>query len=83
MNPLDIREHVYKSLKHDEDVAAAYELGKSERDALNQTKINGFTPNGSSTATSDGVPVRERGDTDQAYFQKLANFRLTQFKNRK
>ncbi len=83
MNPLDIREHVYKSLKHDEDVAAAYELGKSERDALNQTKINAITPNGNYTATSDGVPTREKGDTDQAYFQRIANFRLAQFKNRK
>lgn len=83
MNPLDIREHVYKSIKHDEDVAAAYELGKSERTELNQTKINAITPNGNTIANSDGLPIREKGDTDQVYFQKLANFRLAQFKNRK
>ncbi len=83
MNPLDIREHVYKSLKHDEDVAAAYELGKSESRGLNQEKINAITSNGSVTTTSDGLPVREKGDTDQTYFMKMANFRLAQFKNRK
>jgi hypothetical protein len=83
MNPLDIREHVYKSLKHDEDVAAAYELGRSEAKELNQTKVNAITPNGNYASTSDGLPAREKGDNDQAYFQKLANFRLSQFKNRK
>lgn len=83
MNPLDIREHVYKSLKHDEDVAAAYELGKSEREALNQTKITAIASSGNTITNSDGVPTREKGDTDQMYFMKLANFRLMQFKNRK
>jgi len=83
MNPLDIREHVYKSLKHDEDVAAAYELGKSERIELNQTKINAITPNGNSVSTSDSLPIREKDESNQEYFQKLANFRLAQFKNRK
>lgn len=83
MNPLDIREHVYKSLKHDEDVAAAFELGKQETQSLNQTKIQAITPNGNIVATSDGMPVREKGMSDQAWFQALANFRLTQFKNRK
>ena len=83
MNPLDIREHVYKSLKHDEDVAAAYELGRQETQNLNQTKINAITQNGSTVTTSDGLPVREKGDTDQMYFMKLATFRLAQFKNRK
>lgn len=83
MNPLDIREHVYKSLKHDEDVANAYELGRKESQSLNQTKINAITSVGNTAMNSDGVPAREKGDTDQAYFQKIANFRLTQFKNRK
>lgn len=83
MNPLDIREHVYKSLKHDEDVAAAYELGKNEARELNQNKINAITSNGNSVTNSDGLPAREKGDTDQTYFMKLANFRLAQFKNRK
>jgi hypothetical protein len=83
MNPLDIREHVYKSLKHDEDVAAAYELGRSEKESLNQTKINAITSSGNTVTNSDGLPTREKGDTDQMYFMKLANFRLAQFKNRK
>lgn len=83
MNPLDIREHVYKSLKHDEDVAAAYELGKSEKDALNQTKINAITSTGSAVLSSEGKPTRENGDTDQSYFMKLTLHNLAQFKNRK
>lgn len=83
MNPLDIREHVYKSLKHDEDVAAAYELGKQESKGLNQEKINAITPIGSSSTNSNDLPLREKGDTDQTYFMKMANYRLAQFKNRK
>lgn len=83
MNPLDIREHVYKSLKHDEDVAAAYELGLKESRELNQTKISAITPNGSAATNSDGLPARQKGDTDQMYFMKLASYRLAQFKNRK
>lgn len=83
MNPLDIREHVYKSLKHDEDVAAAYKLGLQERNGLNQQKINAITPNGSSVTVSNNLPIREKGDTDQTYFMKLATHRLTEFKNRK
>ncbi len=83
MNPLDIREHVYKSLKHDEDVAAAYELGKSERESLNQTKINAIGPTGTTVLSSTDKPVREKGETDQAYFMKLTLHNLAQFKNRK
>lgn len=83
MNPLDIREHVYKSLKHDEDVSAAYQLGKQERDALNQTKINVITSNSNAVTNSNGKPVREKGDTDQTYFMKVALHNLAEFKNRK
>ncbi len=83
MNPLDIREHVYKSLKHDEDVAAAYELGRQEAKGLNQQKINAITQNGSAAVNSDGLPTREKGDTDQMYFMKMANFRLAQYKSKK
>ncbi len=83
MNPLDIREHVYKSIKHDEDVAAAYELGRQEARNLNQTKINAITPSGNFSTTNDDGPIREKGDTDQMWFVKRANWRLEQFKNRK
>lgn len=83
MNPLDIREHVYKSIKHDEDVAAAFELGKKETMGLNQQKINAITQTGNSVTTSNNLPIREKSDTDQTYFMKLAQFRLAEFKNRK
>lgn len=83
MNPLDIREHVYKSIKHDEDVAAAYELGRQESRQLNQNKIEAISQNGSTTATSDGLPIRDPKQNDREWFQTIANFRLAQFKNRK
>lgn len=83
MSPLDIREHVYKSLKHDEDVAAAYELGRQESQNLNQNRINAITPNGNMTTTSNGMPIRDPKDTDREWFAKVADFRLAQFKNRK
>ncbi len=83
LNPLDIREHVYKSLKHDEDVAAAYELGRQESKSLNQQKINAISSDGNRVISSNGKPVREKNDTDQTYFMKMALHNLTEYKNRK
>lgn len=83
MNPLDIREHVYKSLKHDEDVAAAYELGKSESRDLNQTKVNAITPNGNYIATAECALQREKGENDSAFLQRVMLNNLAKFKNRK
>jgi len=83
MSPLDIREHVYKSLKHDEDVAAAYELGKSEARGLNQQKINAITSNGNEISNSDDRPIREKNETSQSYLMKIALANLAKFKNRK
>ena len=81
MSPLDIREHVYKSLMHDSDVADAYQLGLKEARELNQNKINAITPNGNFTTNSMDKPVREKNDTDQTYFMKLASYNLAQYKN--
>lgn len=83
MSPVEIREHAYKSLKHDENVGAAFEVGRQEAMGLNQQKIKAITPMGNSVIDSNDVPVREKNDTDQMYFMKLANHRLAQFKNRK
>ena len=82
MSPLDIREHVYKSIRHDEDVKAAYELGRSESKQLSQQKINAFAPNGSTMNNSGDFPVRDKSDNDMSWFSKIANYRLAQSKKR-
>lgn len=82
MNPVEIREHVYKSLRFEESVKAAYELGRSEKNELNKQKIDAFSTNGSASTNSGNFPVRDKNDNDLSWFQKLANFRLSESKKR-
>jgi hypothetical protein len=82
MNAAQVREHIYKAQLHDEHVKAAYEMGKQEGKGLTQQKINVIAPDGTSTASSDGLPVKQKGESDQAFFVKLAQFRLAQSRKR-
>lgn len=80
MNPIDLKEHVYKSVFHDDHVKEAYELGKQEASTLNQTRAQASTPIGSQTLAADRRPVRDKRDTDIGYFQKLAQARIDEAK---
>lgn len=82
MNPLEIREHVFKSIKHDENVKNSYELRQQEIQQLNQTRINAISVDGAQAINNDGLPTRLPNENDRAWFEKLANFRLTQSKRK-
>lgn len=82
MSYADVREYVYKAITHDETVKSVYEMAKSELKSLNQEKINAITPSGSTAINTDAIPTREKGESDQAFFLKLGQFRLAQSKKR-
>lgn len=76
------REHLYKVANYERAMQAAYEMGKNDVSKLNQERASGASMQGTVTANSDGLPVREKTDNDQSFFVKLARFRLAQSKNR-
>lgn len=72
INPIDIREHVYKSIFHDEHVKAAYEMGRKDGQGLNQTRTQAITSsNGSNITPSQGKIVKEKGENDQALLTRI------------
>lgn len=80
LQPHEIREHIYKALLHDEHVKNAYEMGRQEKDQRVQEKINSFSPNNFQANTGDELPTREKNDSDQSWFLKLAMNRARQIK---
>lgn len=78
MNAAQVREHIYKARYHDDHVKAAYEMGKMEGKGLTQQKINVIAPDGTTVASSDSIPTRNKGESDQSFFVRIAQFRLAQ-----
>lgn len=81
MNPLDLKEHIYKSIYHDQHVKDAYEEGKKDKEVLNQTRVQASTTTGVNALASDKRPIRDKRDTDQSYFIKLADARIAERKS--
>lgn len=82
LSPVAVREFVYKATNHDRLMKDVYEMGKAEGRGLNQDKLNAFSPNGTSMTSADDVPTKQAGETDQAYFLKLAMYRQAQSKRK-
>lgn len=71
-NPVDIREHVYKSIFHDEHVKAAFEMGRKEGQGLNQQRTQAVTTaTGSNITPSQNRIVKEKGENDQALLSRI------------
>lgn len=83
MNIVDVREHIYKAKKHDEHVKAAYEMGKLEGQGKLNNKLGIITPIGTNMTNNAGVPTKNAGESDKAFFVRLGQYRLAQFKNQK
>lgn len=79
ISPVDLREHVYKAVFHDDHVQAAYEMGRKEAQGLNQQRVQAATTsNGFVVSPANDRPLRNKGETDQGYFVRLADYRLAQ-----
>lgn len=74
------REHLYIIKNHRNLVQAAYEYGKQEAAQLNQQRANGSSLDGVQVNKSDGIPTREKNESDTSFLIKLAKFRLAQRK---
>lgn len=83
LTPADAREYIYKADNFETEVMKAYEMGKLEGQGKLQTKINTITPTGSTIVGNEGVPTKQAGETDKAFFVRLGHFRLNQFKGQK
>lgn len=83
MNLADIREFVHKAINFEKEVMKGYEFGKLEGQGKLQTKINTIAPQGTTVKSNEGVPTKSAGENDKAFFVRLGQFRLSQFKNQK
>jgi hypothetical protein len=81
MSPIDVREHAYKAIFHDEHVKAAYEMGRQERKELTQTRTQAASMPGVGQALpASDIPTRNKGENDINYFTRLAQRRIDQAK---
>lgn len=83
MNLADVREFVFKAINYEKGNLKSYQMGKLEGQGKLQTKINTITPQGSTALAQDGVPTKQAGESDKAFFVRLGQFRLNQFKTQK
>lgn len=74
------REHLYIIKNHKSIVQSAYEYGLEQAKQLNQTRANGTSVNGMQIDNSNGIPTRDKNDTDISFMVKLAKFRNAQRK---
>lgn len=79
MNIVDVREYIYKAKNHDKHVQSAYELGKLEGQGKLNNKLGVIAPTGTNSTNNIGVPTKNSGESDKAYFVRLGQFRLAQF----
>lgn len=83
LNLADVREYVYKATNYELNVMKAYEMGKLEGQGKLQNKINVIAPQGSTVINNEGIPTKNAGESDKAFFVRLGQFRLTQYKTQK
>lgn len=68
MNPIEVREHVFKAIKHDEHVRMAYELGKQDRLNENQEKLNSMSFDSGRNISTPNKVEPQKGETAQSFF---------------
>lgn len=83
ITPAEAREYIYKADMYETNVRKAFEMGKLEGQGKLQTKINTITPQGTIVTNNEVVPTKVAGESDKAFFVRLGQFRLNQFKNQK
>lgn len=83
LNLADVREYIYKATNYETNVKKAYEMGKQEGQGKLQNKINAIAPQGSTVVNNEGIPTKNTGESDKAFFVRLGQFRLAQYKTQK
>jgi hypothetical protein len=80
MSPTEIREYVYKAVRHDDHIKNAYGMREEELKQLNQVRAGAISTTGTSAVNNDGVPVKAKGESDVSFIGRLGQFRLQQLK---
>jgi len=77
------REDIYKAMDYDEAVKRAYELGKQDSGLDKETKVIASSFDGGTVTATGTPPEKEKGESDRAYFKRLAERNLAAFINKK
>jgi hypothetical protein len=73
LDPVSIREYIFKASDYEKAVARAYELGKQDRKLETADKIAGSTqPSGVNVTSSGDAPVRIPNESGVEYFKRIA-----------
>lgn len=66
------REHLHKVLDYDDMAQRAYELGRQDERAGIKEKATSISPEGVTAVSNREVPEIEKGESDRAYFKRIA-----------
>lgn len=83
MQPQELRPYIWKAINYERDIERAYELGRQEKNSSIQDKVNSLSSAFGNANPADILPARDKGETDQSYFLKLADRRLQESKKNK
>ena len=76
------REYVWKAIDYNDAVNRAYQLGLQDREATIQEKQQSSSLSGFNTTPTNDVPPINQGESNVAYFKRIANRRLEEAKGR-
>jgi hypothetical protein len=74
------REYIWKAVDYDDAVQRAYQLGKQDRQLETTEKVQSVSMEGFNATPQSNVPQPEKGESNTAYFKRLAQRRLSESK---
>ena len=83
LTPAVAREYIYKADNYETNIKKAYEMGKLEGQGKLNSKLNIIAPQGSTAIITQERPTKQAGESDKAFFVRIATARLEQSKNQK
>jgi hypothetical protein len=76
------REVVWKALDYDAMAARTYQLGREDERKAIQEKTQSMSVEGYSATPTSDVPTIEKGESNTAYFKRIAARRMAELKGR-
>jgi len=76
------REYVWKAQDYDDAINRAYQLGLQDKQEGLTEKQQATSIEGGAVVPTTDVPQIEKGESNQAYFRRLADRRIAEFKGR-
>ena len=84
LDPVTVREYVFKASDYEKAVQRAYELGRQDRKVEMNEKVNASSSNNGISVTSQGdVPTRLPKESGVEYFKRIALNNASKFINKK